>query len=312
MHLFKDLVNEFWFPLKTIIAGVKLMLMTSEQSPTVRHRRLARILREARKKSGMSMEAAAAALGWSRPKLVRFETAKTRPRVADVEAMIDLYGSGEMVKLTLVQLAKDIRKRGWWTAFDDVFAGSYVELEDDAVSIRTWQVQCIPGLLQASDYALALIRAGDREAAEEAHLRRLQARMARRTLLERQGGVSLDVVLDEAVLRRPVGGPEIMAHQLEALVLDSRKPNVSLRILPAHSGEHAGMDGPFVILGFAGELEPDVVYLEGMGGGIYLEDAGQINRCNVRFDQISEQALSPEESVRLISETAREYRNSHE
>ncbi|WP_344598802.1 helix-turn-helix transcriptional regulator [Actinomadura vinacea] len=286
--------------------------MTPEQSPTVRHRRLARQLREARKHSGMSMEAAAAALGWSRPKLVRFETAKTRPRPADVAAMLDLYGGGDAIKLALVQLAKDIRKRGWWAAFNDVLTGSFAELEDDAVRIRTWQVQFVPGLLQISDYALALIRIGSPEQSEAVHLRRLQARMARRTILERQEGSSLAVILDEAVLRRPVGGPEVMARQLDALVNESKKSNISLRVLPAASGEHAGMDGPFVVLSFEGALDPDVVYLEGMGGEIYVEDVGQVNRCNVRFDRISDQALSEERSVQLIADIAKEYRQTDE
>ncbi|MFC5749518.1 helix-turn-helix domain-containing protein [Actinomadura rugatobispora] len=287
-----------------------LRTMTPEQSPTVRHRRLARQLREARKRSGMSMEAAAAALGWSRPKLVRFETAKTRPTAADVAAMLDLYGGGEAIKLALVQLAKDIRKRGWWSAFNDVLAGSFAELEDDAVRIRTWQVQFVPGLLQISDYALALIRVSSPEETEEIHLRRLQARMARRTILERQEGASLAVVLDEAVLRRPVGGAEVMARQLDALVNEAKKTNVSLSVLPAASGEHAGMDGPFVILSFEGQLDPEVVYLEGMGGEIYVEDVGQVNRCNVRFDRLSDQALSEEDSARLIVDIAKEYRET--
>ncbi|WP_395104654.1 helix-turn-helix domain-containing protein [Actinomadura sp. SCN-SB] len=285
--------------------------MAPEQSPTARHRRLARQLREARKRSGMTMEAAAAALGWSRPKLVRFETAKTRPKATDVEAMLDLYGGGEAIKLALVQLAKDIRKRGWWSAFDDVLTGSFAELEDDAVKIRTWQVQFIPGLLQISDYASALIRVNRPEDSEEARLRRIQARMARRTVLERKEQFSLAVVLDEAVLRRPVGGPEVMSRQLEALLNESNKPNVSLRVLPCASGEHAGMDGPFVILSFEGALEPDVIYLEGMGGEIYLEDVEQINRCTLRFDRISDQALSEEDSTRLIADIAKEYQQSH-
>jgi transcriptional regulator with XRE-family HTH domain len=286
--------------------------MTPEQSPTARHRRLARQLREARKRSGMTMEAASAALGWSRPKLVRFETAKTRPKPADVEAMLDLYGGSEAIKLALVQLAKDIRKRGWWSAFDDVLNGSFAELEDDAVRIRTWQVQFVPGLLQISDYAMQLIRMNRPDDSEEARIRRLQARMARRTILERSDRLSFAVVLDEAVLRRPVGGPEVMSRQLEALIQQGKRPNVSVRVLPMASGEHAGMDGPFVILSFEGPLDPDVVYLEGVGGEIYLEDADQINRCNVRFNRISDQALSDEDSAQLINDMAKEYRQANE
>ncbi|WP_346049633.1 Scr1 family TA system antitoxin-like transcriptional regulator, partial [Actinomadura chokoriensis] len=114
--------------------------------------------------------------------------------------MLDLYGGEEAVKLALMQLARDIRKRGWWSAFNDVLTGSFAELEDDAANIRSWQVQCVPGLLQTSDYALALIRIGSPEDPEDVLLRRLQARMARRAILERQNGPSYTVVLDEAAL----------------------------------------------------------------------------------------------------------------
>lgn len=286
--------------------------MPNAQSPTVRHRRLARQLRQQRENSGLSMERAAAALGWSRPKLIRFETAKTRPRPSDVEEMLDLYGGDEAVKLALMQLARDIRKRGWWSAFNDVLAGSFAELEDDAAQIRTWQVQFIPGLLQTSDYALALIRILSPDDSEDVLLRRVQARMARRTILERQDAPSYVAILDEAVLRRAVGGAQVMARQLDALVNAAEKPNVSLRVMPISAGEHAGMDGPFVVLNFAGELDQDVVYLEGMGGEIYVEDVGQVTRCNVRFDRICEQALSEIDSVTLIADIAKEYRQSHE
>ncbi|WP_173094579.1 helix-turn-helix domain-containing protein [Actinomadura verrucosospora] len=286
--------------------------MTNAQSPTVRHRRLARQLRQARENSGLSMERAAAALGWSRPKLVRFETAKTRPKPADVEAMLDLYGGSEAQKLTLMQLARDIRKRGWWSAFNDVLAGSFAELEDDATAIRSWQVQFIPGLLQTNEYALALIRILSPDDPEDVLLRRLQARMARRAILERKDAPSYNVVLDEAVLRRPVGGAHVMARQLDALIEAANRPNVSVRIMPISVGEHAGMDGPFVVLSFADGEDQDVAYLEGMGGEIYLEDVGQLNRCNVRFDRICDQALSEDDSVALIADIAKEYRQSDE
>ncbi|NDU73838.1 helix-turn-helix domain-containing protein [Actinomadura sp. DSM 109109] len=286
--------------------------MSNAQSPTVRHRRLARQLRQQREKAGLSMERAAAALGWSRPKLLRFETAKTRPKPSDVEEMLDLYGGDEGVKLALMQLARDIRKRGWWSAFNDVLTGSFAELEDDATDIRSWQVQFIPGLLQTSDYALALIRILSPEDSEDVLLRRLQARMARRAILERENAPAFTVVLDEAVLRRAVGGPQVMARQLEMLVNAAAKPNISIRVMPISVGEHAGMDGPFVALTFAGELDQDVVYLEGMGGEVYVEEVGQVTRCNVRFDRICEQALTEKDSVALIADIAEEYQRSHE
>ncbi|MVZ99046.1 helix-turn-helix domain-containing protein [Actinomadura sp. LD22] len=286
--------------------------MSNAQSPTVRHRRLARQLRRVRETSGLSMESAAAALGWSRPKLVRFETAKTRPRPSDVEAMFDLYGGDEAVKLALMQLARDIRKRGWWSAFNDVLTGSFAELEDDAAEICSWQVQCIPGLLQTSDYALALIRIGTPDDPEDVHLRRLQARMARKTILERKDAPFYRVVLDEAALRRPVGDAKIMFHQLDALLTLAGKPNVSIQIMPMAEGAHACMDGAFVILRFVDDFHPDIVYLEDMGNEIYLEDVEQVSRCNVRFDRLRRQALAEQDSMALIADIAEEYQKSDE
>src|SRR3954453_1869500 len=151
--------------------------MWTDNSPTARPRRLAAELRRLRENAELSPERASAALGWSRPKLVKFETARTAPSPGDVAAMLELYGAPETYKIALVQLSRDVRKRGWWTAYDDVLPSSYAELENDAVEIRSWQVQEIPSLLQTDDYALALIRLSHPDESEESHLRRLQTRM---------------------------------------------------------------------------------------------------------------------------------------
>jgi transcriptional regulator with XRE-family HTH domain len=280
--------------------------MSPDNSPTVRHRRLAAELRRLRESAELSPERAAAALGWSRPKLVKFETARTAPSPGDVAAMLELYGASEAYRSALIQLSRDVRKRGWWTAYDDVLPPSYAELEDDATQIRSWQVQEIPGLLQTDDYALAIIRLNYPDEGEASQLRRLQARMARRTVLTRHSAPALCAVIDESALRRPIGGPEAMRRQLTALLEAAQRPHVHLQVAPTAKGDFPGLDGSFVVLSFGGPIDLDVAYIKGVAGGIYIEDVEQVRRCRVKFGRISEAALTEAESTELIKNLSRE------
>lgn len=270
-----------------------------ENSPTVRHRRLARELRQARETAGITMEQASAALGWSRPKLVRFETAKTRPQARDVAEMFGLYGGDEALKLALMQLARDIRTRGWWSAYGDVLVPSFIELENDASTIRSWQVQLIHGLLQTPDYARAVMLADVVDVAETN--RRLQAREHRKAVLARADAPDLDFVLDEAVLRRPVGGSEVMRGQLRALLDAGDRPNVSVRVVPSSLGAYPSIgNGSVTIFAFPRAIDPDVAYVESFAGGTFVEDTTEVRRCSFELDRISEKALSEEETAAFI------------
>ncbi|MFC9973755.1 helix-turn-helix domain-containing protein [Spirillospora sp. NPDC127200] len=273
-----------------------------DQSPTVRQRRLARELRGIRERAELTPEQAATILGWSRPKLVAIETAKARPRLQDVERMLELYGPAEPIRMALLQLARDAHRRGWWSAYGDVLTTSYPELEDDAENIKAWQTQVVPGLLQTDEYALTLIRGARPDENEESHLRRLAARATRRTLLSRSSPPAFHAVLDEAVLHRTFGAPEMMRRQLAHLRETAQHANVCLQVVPAGAPAHPGVDGPFVILGFEGPLNLDVAFVEGAAGvSIYLEDVEQVTRFHAAFDRIGEMALSPDESLAMIT-----------
>lgn len=280
--------------------------MAAMHSPTVRHRRLARELRRHREKAGLSTDFAASQLGWSRSKLVRFESARTRPTPADVTAALGLYGADTAERVTLVELAKQARQRGWWTAYADVFQSSYVALEDEAAAIRSWQVQVVPGLLQTEAYARAVIKASGIEN-DDGLERRLRARVTRKTLLTRSSAPELHVILDEGVLRRGPADPEVMREQLSALQAAARRPNVTLQVLPYSAGMHAALDGAFVVLEYAEPADPDVAYIEGIGGEVYVESTQQVNRIRVRFDGICDAALTPDESVAFIATTLKEH-----
>ncbi|MEV4254212.1 helix-turn-helix transcriptional regulator [Spirillospora sp. NPDC049652] len=281
--------------------------MTGIKSPTVRHRRLARELRKHRERAGLTTEAASDRLGWSRTKLVRFEAARTRPTPADVSAALDLYGADLPDRAALMDLARQARQRGWWTAYSDVFQSSFVALEDEASSIRGWYPQVIPGLLQTDAYAHAVISAAEgRDVDRLTFERRLQARLARRALLSRPEAPALHVVLDESVIRRSPTTPGVMAEQLSSLEAAARRPNITVQVLPFSAGMHSGLDSGFVVLGYSEPEDPSVVYVETIGGELYVESAIQVDRITMSFERIRNAAWSPGESVAFIAAMAKE------
>jgi transcriptional regulator with XRE-family HTH domain len=279
--------------------------MPRENSPTVRQRRLGTMLRNLREEAGLTPAAAAAALDWSKSKLTRFETAETRPQPADVAAILGVYGGDEALKLALMQLARDVRTRGWWSTYNDVLSGAFAELEDDARQIKTFQTQIVHGLLQTPEYARALIRGYSADDAEVS--RRLQAREHRKAVLAREDAPSLSIVLDEAVLRRPIGGCDVIRGQLRALLEAGERPNISVRVVPAEAGWYPSIgEGSFTIFTFARPIDLDVAYLESVAGSVYVEDVGEVRRCSVVFDRICDAALSEEDSAMLIRSMIKE------
>ncbi|GGK73462.1 transcriptional regulator [Sphaerisporangium melleum] len=252
------------------------------------------------------MQEVADGLGWSRAKVSRVETAQIRPHHGDVADLLDLYGVSSPERDALVTLAREIRRRGWWTAYLDVFSGSYVALEDEASCIRTWHPQLIHGLLQTADYARAVIRAG-RVGIDDSEVdRRVAARMVRQALLTRDGAPGLHMILDEAVIRRWVGGRDVMKAQLDALAYHAGRPNITIQITPYAIGEHPGLDGRFTLLSYPDPADPDIAYIEGTMGDVYIESAEEVGAHKLRFERISALAMSPEDSVKLITKVAQE------
>ncbi|MEU9888688.1 helix-turn-helix transcriptional regulator [Sphaerisporangium sp. NPDC051011] len=269
------------------------------KSPTVRQRRLGRELRQLREAAGLSSDAAATQLGWSRPKVSRIENARTMPSTVDVADACDLYGADSAIKAGLIQLCRDASRRGWWTAYSDVFTGSYVALEAEATSIRTWQPLLIPGLLQSEDYARAIIQAARPGLAEVELERRTDARMARKINL--LGSTpTLHALIDESVLCRSVGPPEIMRRQLDDMLQVAAWPNITIQVIPSAVGPHAGLEGPFTILEF-NEPDPAVGYVESQAGDVYVEAADQVRSLTLTIERLIQVALSPEESVAFIT-----------
>ncbi len=276
--------------------------------PTVRQRRLAQALRELRHDAGMTQDAVAARMGWHSSKLFRLENARS-PRVGwlDVRELMDLYGVPSPHREALIQLARDARMMGWWTPYRDVFTGSYVALEDEASVMRLYCPELMPGLLQTEHYARAVIRAVRPGYDEESVERRVAARLARqKTLLDREASPELLCVLNEAVVQRQVGDAHVRSGQLRALAGAAERPQLTIQILPFRAGAHAGLEGGFVLIEFPSEQDPDVVYVEGIMGDLYLESVEEVKRYQSAFERIQTMALSPPETLTLISALERE------
>ena len=278
-----------------------------EYSPTVRGRRLIREITRLRQAAGLSMETAAQRLDWSKSKLYRFKAGRTRITTDDLADMLDLYGVRSPQREGLIQLGRDARKRGWWTAYADVFTGSYIALETEAAVIRI-NANVIPGIFQTSAYAQEMITRTRPALNPDETERTVVARAARQhALTSREHPPQIHVIVDEAAIRRQVGGPGITCEQLRALVAASARPGVTVQVLPFTAGAHAGLDGRFTILSFPDPQDPPVAYAEGLMGDIYLETGTELDVYNLAWTHMVAQALNPAESVALITQLAQEH-----
>lgn len=280
--------------------------MSERRSPTIRRRRLGAELRQHREAAGVTIETVAERLECSASKISRIETGHTMASVRDVRDMLEIYGVTGAERDELIQIAREARQKGWWHPYSTVLTGAYVGLEAAAGSIRAYEQQVVPGLLQTEEYARALIRAARPDITAEEVEKRVRVRRNRQSLLSQDDPIDLWVVLDETVVSRPVGGDAVMRAQLEYLVKAADLPNVTLQILPFEAGAHAGMDGTFTILDFPEPGDPAVVYAENATGGLFLEKPEELQKYVFIFDHIRAAAMRPEESVDLIAKLAKE------
>jgi transcriptional regulator with XRE-family HTH domain len=283
--------------------------MASEHSPTVRRRRLALELRRLREAARLTCEEVADHLECSASKISRVETGRVSVSPRDVRDMLGLYGVPAEQRESLVQLARDSRQKGWWHAFSDTMQpqmATYVGLESAASEIRIYEVSLIPGLLQTEDYARAVIRAGMMNSPSEDVERKVALRMARQPAVTRDDPPKIWAVLDEAALRRRVGGAGLMRLQLEHLLAQAALPNVAVQVVPFAGGAHPAMGRPFIILVFPERVDTDVVYLEDLTSALYVEDLAEVDRYNVFFNHLRATALSFDDSSALVASVLKE------
>ena len=275
-------------------------------SPTIRRRRLGAELRRHREEAHVTIDVVADRLGCSTSKVSRIETGHTSATPRDVQDMLDIYGVDRESTEELVQIAREARQKGWWHPFSPILTGAYIGLETAARSIRTYEQQVVPGLLQTEEYAIAMIRAARLEDTDRKTEQRVRLRMQRQSLLIQDDPIGLQVVLDEAVVSRPVGGDDVMRDQLHRLVEACDAPNITLQLLPFAAGAHAGMEGSFSILDFPDAEDPDVVFAENATGGLFLEKDDELRKYHAIFERVRLSALTPEESKIKIEKLAEE------
>jgi transcriptional regulator with XRE-family HTH domain len=273
------------------------------RTPTGRRRRLGAELRRLREEAGLTIDQVAEALECSQSKVSRIETGQVSATPRDVRDMLALYRVSEAQREAMVQIAREARQPGWWQKFVDVPDGvpAYVGLETAATSIDIYMSVIVPALLQTADYARAVIGAVRPDLPGSEIDRRVELRLRRQALLDQDSPPALRVLLDDTVLRRPVGGEKVMAAQRRRLLEDAARPAVTLQVLLTEAGVHAGMDGPFTIFGFPAPAERDVVALDSAADALYLEGAEDVARYRRVFALLLPAALTPEASAGRIA-----------
>lgn len=279
----------------------------AEAARTVPQRRLARVLRRLREDAHLTIEQVAEKLDLSPSTVSRMETAQVGIRPNDLRPLLDIYGVEDEQRDELLQLARERRQQAWWNRYKDLPNVALASLERGTSSIRQFSALLVPGLLQTEAYARAILAGIPPESRPDIE-RRLEFRLKRQELLSDPQAPQFLVVLDEAVLKRPIGGASVMSDQLEHLIDATSLPNITLRVLPFAAGVHAGLDGEFTILQYREPADPDVVYLEIAAGQRYDESSDVARRYNLIFDHLQEAALKPEESLTALADAIRDLR----
>jgi transcriptional regulator with XRE-family HTH domain len=263
-------------------------------------------LRRLRTDLGLSREEAAEAIRASEWKIHRLENGQVGFKERDLVDLLARYQVNDPAEVDeLLAMAREANAPGWWQRYGDVLPQwfrAYVDLESAATLIRTYEGQFIPGLLQTDDYMRAVIHGAHLDESAEEVGRRVRLRMARQTLLTREHPPRLWAVVDEAALRRPVGGREVMRGQVERLIEAAKLPNVTLQVLGFDSGAHPAMVGSFSVLRFPDQELPDVVYLEHLTSASYLNKPDEVDRYLHVMESICVRAAPPERTVELLDQ----------
>ncbi|MEV0637720.1 helix-turn-helix transcriptional regulator [Streptomyces sp. NPDC050619] len=281
-----------------------------QHGPAVRRRKLGAELRALRTGAGFTSGEAAQMVGWHQSKVSRIETGASGVKPADVRLLLDAYSvrDSQLRELLLVLAGPDEGggRHHWWHAYRGVLPPTYrdfISLESQASTMRTLETSVVPGLLQTPEYARAVTKAAVDGLDDERLDALVEVRLARQDVLRTHPPLELSAVLDEAVLRREVGGPEIMARQLARLVEAARLPQVRLQVLPFTAGAHIGITGPFVVFSFSSTSDLDVVVLDHLTSSLYLERKEDLQAYTEAFNTLQFHALSPEDSLDYIAAT---------
>jgi transcriptional regulator with XRE-family HTH domain len=260
--------------------------------------------RRLREAAGITPEQAGYEIRASRSKISRMENGLVRFKERDVTDLLTLYGVADAAeRAALVELARQANSPGWWHKYSDVLPdwfGVYVGLEEAASLIRIYELQFVPGLLQTPEYARAVVRLGQRSAGDREVEHRVSLRMDRQRVLAKPSAPRLWAIVDEAVLRRPIGGGDVMRGQLERLIEAAEEPNITLQLVPFRVGGHAAEAGSFAILRFPEPDLPDVVYLEQLTSALYLDKREDSERYSEVMERLSVDSEPPEQTPHIL------------
>ncbi|WP_396888658.1 helix-turn-helix domain-containing protein [Micromonospora reichwaldensis] len=272
--------------------------------PTVLRMLLGTQLRRLRESSGVTREGAGWEIRASESKISRMELGRVGFKERDVADLLTLYGvTASEEREALLKLARDANSPGWWHRYGDVLPNwfqSYLGLEAAAALIRSYEVQFVPGLLQTREYARAVVLLGHGRAAPAEIERRVALRMQRQRLLHRENPPQLWAVVDEAALRRPIGGPRVMREQVAALIEATKSPNIRLQVIPFAAGGHAAAGGAFTILRFGDRELPDIVYIEQLTSALYLDKRDDLDYYAVAMERLCVEAEPPERTPGIL------------
>ncbi|MEV4897589.1 helix-turn-helix domain-containing protein [Nonomuraea sp. NPDC050547] len=288
--------------------------MTQNQpgsGPTALRILLGSQLRRLREGKGVTREEAGHLIRGSESKISRMELGRVGFKERDVADLLTLYGvSDNQARAAVLDLVSTANEPGWWHRFNDILPSwfqAYVGLEEAAERIRTYEVQFVPGLLQTKEYAKAVVTAGSAGISAEEISRRVDVRLERQRVLDRPDGPVFWAVIDEAALRRPIGGAEVMRAQLEHLIEQMRQPNITVQVMPFDFGGHSAEGGAFSILRFPDRELPDVVYVEQLASALYLDKREDVDRYTEVMERLCAVSTTPDETVELLRTIADEF-----
>ena len=281
-----------------------------QSSPTVLRMILGRQLQALREKAGLSYQQAADSIYASEWTLRRIEAGKGALKPLNIKSLLITYGVTDVREIdAFLGLARDASRPGWWHSYGDALPEWFkvaVGLEESASLIRAYEPQVVPGLLQTEAYIRAITAASFPSEQEPDAERRVALRLARQDLLRRPAPPEYWVVLEETVLRRPIGGPDVMRGQVEYLIECAARPNVTIQVLPFSAGWHPAMYGMFNLFRFPDDAIPDVVYSEGLTSAYYLNKTEETSKYTEALDRMAAQAATPDQSVSILQEILKE------
>ena len=280
-------------------------------SPTVLRMILGRQLQALREKAGLSYQQAADAIYASEWTLRRIEAGKGALKPLNIKSLLVTYGVTDVREIdAFLGLARDASRPGWWHSYGDALPDWFkvaVGLEESASLIRAYEPQVVPGLLQTEGYVRAITAASFPSEQEPDAERRVALRLARQDLLKRPAPPEYWVVLEETVLRRPIGGPDVMRGQIEYLIECAARPNVTIQVLPFSAGWHPAMYGMFNLFRFPDDAIPDVVYSEGLTSAYYLNKPEETTKYTEALDRMAAQAATPDQTITILREILKEH-----